>query len=107
MEGKISRRTIRRWLKEWDYIVNDGPPMDYFVSDSGHKPADGITARKLNKIMLEQAYGALPPDLRRVAYYRWICPGPLSQTLKRLGYTKDQYYYRCNKVVSAMFHYLN
>lgn len=108
MAGRISRRTVRRWLNEWDSLVRGGPPTeDAIPGNSANKPTDGITARQLNKIMLEMAYEALPLELRTVAYYRWVNPVPLGQTLKRLSYTKDQYYYRCDKVVSYVFHYVN
>lgn len=107
MENAVSRRTVRRWLNDWDCLAGNGPPKEVFVGNSGSKPVDGITARMLNKIMLESAYEALPPDLKRVATCRWARPCSLSQALRTLGYTKDQYYYRCDKVVSFIFHHVN
>lgn len=108
MAERISRRTVRRWLNEWDSLVRGGPPTeDIAPVNGGCKPTDGITNRQLNKIMLEMAYEALPIELRTVAYYRWVKPGPLGWTLKHLDYTKDQYYYRCDKVVSYVYHFVN
>lgn len=107
MAERISRRTVRRWLNEWDFIVCDGPPKEDIHGNSGSRPIDGITAKKLNKIMLESAYYALPLGLRIVAYYRWVRPQPLGLVLKTLGYTKDQYYYRCDKVVTFVYYFVN
>lgn len=107
MGDRTSRRAVRRWLEEWDYIINGGPPKEEIVGNSGSRPVDGITVKMCNKITLEMAYGALPLDLRRVAYYRWVSPRALSWTLNKLKYTKDQYYYRCDKVVTFIYHYVN
>lgn len=107
MAERISRRTVRRWLKEWDFIVCDGPPKEDIHGNSGSRPIDGVTAKRLNKIMLEQAYAALPFRLRVVAYYRWVRPHSLKSTLEILGFTKDQYYYRCDKVIAYVYHYVN
>lgn len=107
MSERISRRTVTRWLKEWDFIVCDGPPKEDVHGNSGTRPIDGITAKRLNKIMLEMAYAALPYSLRLVAYYRWVRPQSLTDTLAKLGFTKDQYYYRCDKVVTYVYYYVN
>lgn len=106
----IGRRTIRRWLDNWEHLVRREPMEDQIVQhNSSCKPADGITNGMLNKIMLEMAYDRLPYDLKRVAYYRWVIKGTytLSQTLNILGLTKDQYYYRCDQVVSNVFFFVN
>lgn len=106
----IGRRTIRRWLDNWEHLVRREPMEDQVrVADSSCKPADGITNGMLNKIMLEMAYDRLPYDLKRVAYYRWVTKGQrsLSQTLHILGMTKDQYYYRCDLVVDSVFCFVN
>jgi hypothetical protein len=83
------------------------PSEDHVAGNSSCKPVDGITSRQLTKIMLEQAYEALPPYLKRVAYYRWVKPKAFRKTLAQLGCTKDQYYYRCDKAVTFIFHYVN
>ncbi|MEG0579679.1 MAG: hypothetical protein RR490_07170 [Niameybacter sp.] len=108
MSERISRRTVKRWLNEWDNLVRGGPPTDDVITcNSGSRPIDGITNRQLNKIMLEMAYEALPLYLRKVAYWRWVQPKSLSYTLNHLQLTKDQYYYRCDKVVSFVYHFVN
>lgn len=107
MAERISRRTVKRWLEEWDFIVCDGPPKEELHGNSGSRPIDRITAKRLNKIMLEVAYEALPLPLRRVAYWRWVNPQLLSWTLKKLNLTKDQYYYRCDKVVTFVYYFIN
>lgn len=108
MAERTSRRTVKRWLDEWDNLVRGGPPTeDAIPCNSGSKPVDGITNRQLNKIMLEMAYERLPLSLRVVAYWRWVSPDTLSHTLRQLGLTKDQYYYRCDKVVTFVFHFVN
>jgi hypothetical protein len=105
----IGRRTIRRWLDNWEHIQRREPMEDQVKVNSGCKPADGITNGMLNKIMLEMAYDRLPLELRRVAYYRWVIKGQYSllQTLTILGLTKDQYYYRCDQVVNSVFEFVN
>lgn len=105
----IGRRTIRRWLDNWEHLVRREPMEDQIPVDGGCKPADGITNGMLNKIMLEMAYDRLPYELKRVAYYRWVIKGEysLNQTLHILGMTKDQYYYRCDLVVSSVFMFVN
>lgn len=106
----IGRRTIRRWLNNWEHLVRHEPMEDQVRAvNSGCKPADGITNGMLNKIMLEMAYDRLPYELKRVAYYRWAIKGQysLSQTLCILGLTKDQYYYKCDLVVDNVFFFVN
>lgn len=105
----IGRRTIRRWLDNWEHLVRREPMEDSLPASNSCKPKDGITNGMLNKIMLEMAYDRLPYDLKRAAYYRWIIKGQytLSQTLKLLDMTKDQYYYRCDLVVSSVFEFVN
>ena len=105
----IGRRTIRRWLDNWEHIQRREPREDQVKVNRGCKPADGITNGMLNKIMLEMAYDRLPLELRRVAYYRWVIKGQYSllQTLTILGLTKDQYYYRCDQVVNSVFEFVN
>lgn len=105
----IGRRTIRRWLDNWEHIQRREPMEDQVKVNSSCKPADGITNGMLNKIMLEMAYDSLPYRLKRVAYYRWVIKGKysLQQTLSILGLTKDQYYYRCDQVVNHVFEFVN
>lgn len=105
----IGRRTVRRWLNNWEHLVRREPMEDQVQVNSSCKPADGITNGMLNKIMLEMAYDRLPYDLKLVAYYRWIVKGrySLQATLQRLGMTKDQYYYRCDLVVDSVFDFVN
>lgn len=59
----IGRRTIRRWLDNWEHIQRREPMEDQVKVNSGCKPADGITNGMLNKIMLEMAYDRLPLNL--------------------------------------------
>jgi len=110
MSERISRRTVRRWLEDWEHIVRGGPPqVERPPGPSGPKPADGITNGMLNKIMLEMAYEMLPLELRRVAYYRWVKREDysLKEVLTILGLTKDQYYYRCDRVVNKVYYFVN
>lgn len=108
-EGLIGRRAIRRWLENWDHLARREPIDDQVSSNSGCRPADGVTNGMLTKIMLEMAYDQLPADLKRVAYYRWIAKGnyTLPQVLQRLNMTKDQYYYRCDRVVDSVYYFVN
>lgn len=105
----IGRREVRRWLDNWEHLVRHEPMEDSLPGISSCKPADGITNGMLNKIMLEMAYDQLPWYLKRVAYYRWVKKGSysLKQTLDILGLTKDQYYYRCDRVVDNVFYFVN
>lgn len=105
----IGRRTIRRWLDNWEHLIRREPMEDQLPISNGPKPKDGVTNGMLNKIMLEMAYDRLPYELKRVAYYRWVIRGQysLSQTLTILGLTKDQYYYRCDEIVNRVFNFVN
>ncbi|WP_343084251.1 hypothetical protein [Blautia producta] len=107
--GIIGRRTVRRWLNNWEHLVRREPMEDQLPGNGGCKPADGITNGMLNKIMLEMAYDRLPYDLKRVAYFRWIVKGQysLTATLQHLNMTKDQYYYRCDLVIDSVFNFVN
>ena len=108
VDNRISRRTVRRWLNEWACIVRGGPPTEEpLPRNEGCKPYDGITNRVLNKIMLETAYAALPLDLRRVAYCRWVKRMSLKEALRFLQLTQDQYYYRCDKVIEWITYFVN
>lgn len=108
-ERTIGRRVIRRWLENWEHLVRREPMEDQIPGNSGCRPADGVTNGMLNKIMLEMAYDRLPLELKRVAYYRWVIKGyyTLPQVLHILGLTKDQYYYRCDRVVDSVFYFVN
>lgn len=108
-ERLIGRRQIRRWLENWENLINRCPMEDSLPVNSGCKPSDGITNGMLNKIMLEMAFDQLPLDLKQVAYYRWVKKGhyTLNATLAKLGMTKDQYYYRCDLVVDSVFEFVN
>lgn len=109
MADRIGRRTVRKWLDNWEHIARREPMEDSVPCSNGCKPEDGITNGMLNKIMLEMAYDRLPLELKRVAWYRWVAKGEytLKQTLERLGYTKDQYYYRCDRVVNRVYYFVN
>lgn len=105
----IGRREIRRWLENWEHLVRHEPMEDSLPGTGSCRPADGITNGMLNKIMLEMAYDQLPLWLKKVAYYRWVKKGcySLNETLRILGLTKDQYYYRCDRVVDNVFYFVN
>lgn len=107
MAATVSKKTIRQWLKNYDVIVHGGRPDDDIPRNSGCKPMDGITNRLLTKIMLQEAIGKLPADLYRVVYFRWIDKLPLGFVLMQLGYSKDQYYYRCDKAVACLYDIIN
>lgn len=107
MYDRISRGTVRRWLRDYDSLVTGCPPEDAIPRNSGSKPTDGISNRQLTKIMIDQALAALPKDLKGAAFYRWLEHWPLSVTLMYLGLTKDQYYYRCDKALDFVYHYVN
>lgn len=106
MSTFITRKTVRLWLDNYDVLVHGGRP-DKDSGNSGCKPIDGVTNRWLTKIMLQEAIGKLPADLYRVVYFRWIDRLPLSFVLAHLNYTKDQYYYRCDKAVACLCDILN
>lgn len=103
-----TQRDIRAWLSRLDDILD--PPRDRRYGQGnirGNKPHDGITSGRLTTIMLRAALEDLPRPLYRVAVLRWVQAKPLAVTLRRLGLTKDQYYYRCDKAVECITHYCN
>ncbi len=107
MAGAVTQKTIRNWLNNYDILVHGGRPDDGNGGNSGCKPVDGITNRQLTKIMLQEAISKLPTELKHVVYFRWIDKLPLCFVLAQLNYTKDQYYYRCDKAVACLCDIVN
>lgn len=82
-------------------------PDDYVGVNGGAKAYDGVSSRRLNIIMLEVAIRALPWQLRRCVYYRWIGKRPLGVTLRLVGLSKSVYYRRCGLAVDFIHKYVN
>lgn len=81
---------------------------DALPANSGAKAFDGMTGGKINKIMLDDAIGKLPRDLRRVVFFRWTGPKvKLRKALGILGYGKSEYYRRCDIAVDNIYRRVN
>ena len=104
----MPKKAIREWLENWESVkVGDRLP-DALPSNSGAKAFDGMTGGKINKIMLDEAIGKLPRDLRRVIFFRWTGPKvKLRKALAILGYGKSEYYRRCDLAIDGIYRRIN
>jgi fimbrial chaperone protein len=112
IEGYVSVKSVRRMLDNYESLEAGDRPLDAMPTNSGSKPDDGITGGFLNKVMLDDAIGKLPPPLYVAVKCRWVDRLPLGQTLRALeklgvGVEKSQYYRRCDAAVKAIQLLLN
>jgi DNA-directed RNA polymerase specialized sigma24 family protein len=107
VEGYISKKVIKRWLEEYDYLAAGDRPPDAPPTNSGPKAYDGVSAGKLNKIMLDQAIDRLPPLMKACIRARYIYKLPLKATLRALGIGPKIYYNRCDLAIRHIYYQLN
>lgn len=106
--GYISRKTIKAWLEDYQSLEAGDRPLDAMPSNSGTKPEDGVTATRINKIMLDQAIGQLPGNLKAVVKWRWVDRKPLGEAMRALCYRdKKAYYSACDKAVKEIYNLVN
>lgn len=107
VEGYVSKKAVKRWLEDYEYIAAGDSPPDAPPSNSGPKNNDGWGAGKLNKIMLDQAIENLPPLVRACVKARWVHKLPLRKTLRILEIKEGVYYNRCDLGVDLIYQELN
>lgn len=107
IEGLVSKKAIKKWLENYEYLAAGDKPPDAPPSNSGPKAYDGVTGGQLNKIMLDQAVESLSPLTQACIRARYIHKLPLRRTLKALGISAAIYYNRCDQGINDMYFFLN
>jgi DNA-directed RNA polymerase specialized sigma24 family protein len=107
IEGFISKKTIKRWLEDYEYLTAGDRPPDAPPTNGGPKPDDGITNGQLNKLMLDQAINDLPPLMKACVKSRYVYKLRLGKTLKVLGISGGVYYERCRMAIDHIYAQLN
>lgn len=101
-----SKKSIRNMLINYVALCS-GDRLQDCCGNAGPKAYDGINSRILLRIMLDEAIGKLPIDLKRAIYYRWLRPVGLGKALMACGVKKTEYYRRCELAVHKIFLALN
>lgn len=107
MPNLISKKVVRYWLDNYASLIANDRPVDAVPSNSGRKSYDGVSWKQIDRIMLEEAIDKLPELLKNCVNARWVNPGPLGETLRQLGLTKDKYYKRCSWAIDSIYYYIN
>lgn len=107
MEERISRKTIRYWLDNYEYMATGDVPPEAPVTNSGPKSFDGISAGKLNKIMLDKAIEDLPAQTKALVKSRFVHRHRRKLTLYLLGISPPTYYTWSDKAVDMIYEDLN
>lgn len=101
IDGLITRKVIRKWLENYDRLVNDDKILNMGMN-TGSPPDDGISNAMLNKIMLDAALEKMKrvaPNLYTVAKCRWLEQRTWKEAKQITGLAKSTYYYRANVMV--------
>ncbi len=107
MRNYISKKTIRRWLDNYESLVVGDISFDEVPGNSGPSEYDGVYSGQLNKVMLEHAVEKLPFKEKTCCKNRWYFKTPVRHTANTLGITVDQYYRLCNKAINLIYRELN
>ena len=107
VEGLISKKVIKSWLEQWEYLEAGDKPLDAVVMNSGPKNRDGVSSSQINRIMLEAAIADMPPVLYLCLKYRWIDQVPIVKIVEATGIPKSTYYRRCDKAVEFIYYHVN
>lgn len=109
IKGFIPLTKVRIWLENYPALDSKSAAFDTeeVVANSGPKEYDGITGRRLAKIMIDEAIGRLPEDLRVVVKARWLERWPLRDSLVAAQCKKSQYYRRCDAACQAIHKSVN
>lgn len=109
IEGYVSKKAIRFWLENYEYLEAGALiPTDEVRSTGGaQKAEDGKTANELNKIMLDQAIEQLPPLQRACIMARYVKKLKRDRTLKVLEISASIYYERCNMAIEEIHTQIN
>jgi hypothetical protein len=107
IEGYISKKAVRYWLENYEYLEAGDRPPDAPPSNSGPKSPDGVSANQLNKIMLDQAIENLPPLHKACVKARWVYKFRMSHTLRTLEIGSSVYKQRTNEAITLIHDELN
>ena len=107
IEGYISKRTIKRWLENYDSLAAEDRFPDAISTHSGPKAYDGISNSRLNRMMLDQAIENLPDLMKACIKARYIYKLPRKRTLQLLGISSAVYYNRCKLAIDHIYLDLN
>jgi DNA-directed RNA polymerase specialized sigma24 family protein len=103
----ISERTIRKWLDNYDLLVDGKCNFEIIATNSGPRNPDGISNSYLNRIMLQDAIKKLPGEIRNCVVLRWIKQVPLRKAASMLGVNGAKYYKLCDAAVRELFITIN
>lgn len=107
VEGYISRKTIIRWLEDYEYMRAGDSSPDAVPSNSGPKNYDGISGGQLNKIMLDGAIARLSPLKRSCLEAKYLEKLPIELTCRSLEISDGVYRDRVEKGIDEIYRYLN
>lgn len=107
VEGYVSKKTILRWLEDYEYMQAGDQSPDAVPSNSGPKNYDGISGNVLNKIMLDDALRRLSPLKRSCLEAKYVEKIPTATTLRALEITESVYRHRLKAAVDDIYHFLN
>lgn len=101
LKDTYSKKAIKSLLENYQALALGDRSLDSQPSNSGAKAYDGISSRRLIKIMLDDALKKISKDQYAAVYYRWLRPVGIDKALLLLQCSKDTYYNRSNKAVDA------
>ncbi|MGP9042117.1 hypothetical protein [Cytobacillus kochii] len=107
IEGYVSKKTVLSWLEDYESLDAGDVPPEALPSNSGPKAYDGVSARQLNKMMLDQAIENLPKLAKACCKARWVHKIPVNKTLRILDIERDVYYNRCRLAVTLIYQEIN
>lgn len=107
VEGLISRKSIMRWLDEYEYMATGTRNPEAPEGSGGTKPADGISGTQLNKIMLDEAMETLTPLVRACLRSKYVYRLTNKQGTKALGIGASVYARRCEQGIDALYYKVN
>ncbi|WP_433958554.1 hypothetical protein [Cytobacillus horneckiae] len=102
IEGYVSKKAVRYWLDNYEYLEANDVPPDAPPSNSGPKSFDGITSNQLNKLMLDQAIENLPKLAKACCKARWVHKLPVKKTVTMLEINQEVYYNRCRLAINLI-----
>lgn len=110
IEDYVSKKVIMFWLDGYHELAHGERPEDAPVVNGGQKAADGVSATKLNKIMLDQAIDSLPLIERACVKARWthkISRRDRLRMCKQLGISEAMYWTRSRQAVTLIYERVN
>lgn len=110
IEDFVSKKVVLLWLENYHEIAHGERPEDAPIANGGPKSADGVSATKLNKIMLDQAVDSLPLIEKMCVKARWtdkISRNDRLRMCKELGISEAMYRTRSRQAVKLIFERIN